>query len=370
MPKLSHHLEYDYTPSFRADAVASMFGVPPQEKLCRSWEVDLPLENMDWQIGLICGPSGCGKTSLAKALFPHSYHKGYEWGESSIMDDFPKSASVKDITKALSSVGFSSPPDWLRPHHTLSNGQQFRAEVARLLLDNENYPEIIVLDEFTSLVDRTVAKVSCAAVQRYIRSTNKKFIAVTCHSDIIDWLNPEWVYQPESGQFEDLTGRSERRVRFPDIELVIKRVGRKVWSHTGIGYHHYLDTTAIRSGHFWAAFWGETLVGMMAVVKLPHPKVKNAWRSSRTVVFPDFQGLRIGVEMNDAVAHYYCTELGMRFFASTSHPAMIAHRRNSPKWKIRRQASMAGKPSESSKLSGFSLNRALESCEYVGHLRG
>jgi ABC-type Mn2+/Zn2+ transport system ATPase subunit len=107
---------------------------------------------------------------------------GYEWdGGKSIIDNFPASANIKDISKALSSVGFSSPPNWLRPFHVLSNGEKFRAEIARLLIDDERYPDLVVLDEFTSVVDRTVAKASSAAVSRYVRNSKKKFVAVSCH---------------------------------------------------------------------------------------------------------------------------------------------------------------------------------------------
>jgi len=52
---------------------------------------------------------------------------------------------------------------------------------------------IIVFDEFTSVVDREVAKVSSFAIQKAVRRTKKKFIAVTCHYDIIDYLEPDWV---------------------------------------------------------------------------------------------------------------------------------------------------------------------------------
>jgi ABC-type polar amino acid transport system ATPase subunit len=347
-----------------------MFDLPPENKLTRVWEVDIPIDDMDWQIGLIYGPSGSGKTTIAKKLFGEKYHRGYEWShDKSILDDFPKKASMKDISKAVSSVGFSSPPDWLKPFHNLSNGQQFRAEVARLLLDDDNYPEIVVLDEFTSLVDRVVAKASCVAVQRYIRSSEKKFVAVTCHSDVIDYLNPDWTYEVSSSSFADLTGRSERRVKHPPIDLRIRRVTRQAWYKSGIGSHHYLNPNVIRSVHLWACFWGDVLVGMCAVQKYPHSLVKNGWRSSRTVVMPDYQGLRIGVVMNDTLGDYYTRELGLRFFGRSTHPGMNAHRRSSPDWMLFTQGGTVGKPSAKGKITGQSIGRVAESFEYVRKYR-
>lgn len=370
MPKFTHSVSCPYRPSFRNDAVVSMFDLPPDSKLTRTWDVDIPIEDMDWQIGLIYGPSGSGKTSIARKLFGDSYHVEYEWSEDkSIIDDFPQDKTMKEISKAISSVGFASPPDWLKPRSRLSNGQQFRAEIARLLLDDENYPDIIVLDEFTSLVDRTVAKASCAAVQRYIRSTNKKFVAVTCHSDIIEWLNPDWTYEVSSASFADLTGRSERRLKHPEVKIRLRRVTRQAWFKSGIGRFHPLNPNVLNSIHLWAALWEGELVAMNAIQKYPHAHVKNGWRSSRTVVFPDYQGLRIGVMMNDALADYYTRELGLRFFGRSTHPAMNAHRRHSENWMLFTQGGTVGKPSAKGKITGQSLGRVGESFEFVRRWR-
>ena len=60
-------------------------------------------------------------------------------------------------------------------------------------------PRLAVVDEFTSVVDRTVAQIGSAALVRAVRRRNQKFVAVTCHYDVIDWLDPDWVFQPHTG---------------------------------------------------------------------------------------------------------------------------------------------------------------------------
>ena len=60
-------------------------------------------------------------------------------------------------------------------------------------------------------------------------------------------------------------------------------------------------------------------------------QVKNAWRLSRTVVLPDYQGLGIGSMMTDAVAEILWRE-GKRVFTKTMSPALGLHRENSPLW--------------------------------------
>ena len=63
--------------------------------------------------------------------------------------------------------------------------------------------ELFVFDEFTSVVDRNVAKIGSLAMQKAIRqSDNKKqFIAVTCHFDVIEWLQPDWIFSTNDMTF-------------------------------------------------------------------------------------------------------------------------------------------------------------------------
>jgi ATPase subunit of ABC transporter with duplicated ATPase domains len=104
-----------------------LFDVPPSAKSQERWTADLPLEDRDWSIGAIVGPSGAGKSTLARELFGQAVVEGHDWpSDKSVVDGFPAGMSIKDITALLSSVGFSSPPAWLRPFGVLSTGQQFR----------------------------------------------------------------------------------------------------------------------------------------------------------------------------------------------------------------------------------------------------
>jgi ABC-type ATPase with predicted acetyltransferase domain len=91
-------------------------------------------------------------------------------------------------------VGFGSIPNWLKPYHVLSNGEKMRVDLARSLLEKD----FIVFDEFTSVIDRNVAETACIAVKKAIERTGKKFIAVTCHYDVIEWLEPDFVFNTNS----------------------------------------------------------------------------------------------------------------------------------------------------------------------------
>ena len=177
------------TESFRVNSVRGMFGLQTkeiQEHFCGNFA--LPEK---WNIGLIVGRSGTGKSTIAKELFGANLVSGYEWTHDNILDDMPKSATIKDITSVLTSVGFSSPPSWLKPFSVLSNGEKMRCEIARAMLGDNDF---FAFDEFTSVVDRNIAKVSSLAIQKAIRRKGKKFITITCHYNIEKLLIIRWVF--------------------------------------------------------------------------------------------------------------------------------------------------------------------------------
>jgi ABC-type ATPase with predicted acetyltransferase domain len=158
----------------------------------------LPLEDFEWQIGVIVGRSGSGKTSIAKQIFSDAYIREFEYKNKCVLDDFPQDLETNEITKMLCSVGFASPPDWLKSYDCLSQGEKMRVDIARALCLEK---PLIVFDEFTSVVDREIAKISAFAISKAIRRSKKRFVAVTCHYDVVDWLDPDWVFCTDTMEF-------------------------------------------------------------------------------------------------------------------------------------------------------------------------
>jgi ABC-type Fe3+/spermidine/putrescine transport system ATPase subunit len=183
--------------SFRSLSVVGSYTLS-DVKLEKHFKGSLPIEDFDWQVGVIVGRSGSGKTSIAKQLFPEAYIRGFEYPSKCVLDDFPTEIETCEITKILCSVGFASPPDWLKAYDCLSQGEKMKVDIARALcLDKP----LVVFDEFTSVVDREIAKVSAFAISKAVRRSSKKFIAVTCHYDVIDWLDPDWVFCTDTMEF-------------------------------------------------------------------------------------------------------------------------------------------------------------------------
>lgn len=356
--EISRSVPIQITP--RVLQLNGIFDVPPMNRSEENWTVSFTLPEQ-WNVGLIVGPSGSGKTTVARELFGEHLVSGWDWPEDkSIVDGFPADMSIKDITALLSSVGFSSPPSWVRPFRVLSNGEQFRVMMARTLAEMK---ELAVVDEFTSVVDRTVAQIGSAAIARTVRKRQQRFIAVSCHYDIIDWLEPDWVYQPHTNEFYSGRYLHQR----PKIELEIKRVHYSAWQL--FRKHHYLDTNLNTAAVCFCAFWKGQPVALTAVLHFPHPKAKNIKREHRTVCLPDFQGVGIGNAMSDYVGAM-CKGFRFRFISETSHPGMIRYRNQAQDWQMNQAPThKKGEMGHSSTKKGWVnqlRKRLVASFEYIG----
>lgn len=366
MPRAHVLIESQVKSSFRVEQVRGMFDVPKAAVVKHEWRVNLPIEDSDWRIGLIVGPSGSGKTTIARRLFPEAYfHEGYAWPkEAAVVDGFPKKLEAREITGALSSVGFSSPPHWLKRYAHLSNGQRFRCELARLMLDDA---PLVVFDEFTSVVDRDAAKISSAAVAKALRRRQRpQLVALSCHYDIIDWLDPDWLYNVATGEFARRSLRRRHEIRLKVHPAAVKTA----WPL--FRGHHYLSRSCHKGAKCFVATWNGVPVAFTSCMSMPHsnPRLRQSRREHRTVVLPDFQGVGIGNALSEWLGAWLKAR-GFAFRSVTSHPAMIRHRARSPLWRMTRIGRVSA-PSAASGLMGregawkSSCNRLTASFVYVG----
>lgn len=354
-------LETPITETPRVLQVRGMFDLPSERTSRCEWTVELPLVERRWHLGLIVGPSGCGKSSLARALFPEAFAAAASlapWPtERSILDAFPSRLSIKDITGLLSSVGFSSPPAWLRPYSALSTGQRFRCDLARLLAESASWPDgLAVFDEYTSVVDRTVAQIGSAAVAKTVRNRDQRFVAVTCHDDVAAWLQPDWVYRPTENSF---TWRCLQRR--PAIELSIVRCHRSAWRL--FRPHHYLNHQLAPSAVCFLASWHGKPVAFSAWIN--QLSRRGGKREHRTVVLPDYQGVGIGMALSSFCAALW-TALSQRATSTTTHPAFTAARQRSPLWRLVRRPALSSSARERCSGIRHAATRLTAGFEYIG----
>jgi hypothetical protein len=212
---------------YRANRTRGLFNVEDVRGATFNLDVELPIEGWDWQIGLVVGASGSGKSSIGRELV----REGCELWEPEWPDDQPiievitPDGDYEGVTGALAAVGLGDVPAWLRPHRVLSMGEQFRANLARLVAEA---PGSVVVDEFTSVVDRQIARVGSMAFGKAWRRGSGQAVLLSCHHDIVDWLQPDWIYDTDQQLFFRDRGEAVKgaKAKYPTVLELKVRVGK------------------------------------------------------------------------------------------------------------------------------------------------
>lgn len=327
--RIEVHNRCPHYTSYRAARVQSLFNAESGQAF--DLEADLDIDDDNWSVGVIVGPSGSGKTSMGrKVLGDDAMWTGGDWPDDApIVDAIAPEGDFDAVPAALSAVGLGSVPSWLRPYGVLSNGEKFRAELARIIAEE---PDRVVIDEFTSVVDRQIAKIGALAFQKAWRRTKGKAVLLSCHYDVLDWLEPDWIFDTATGNFERAEpGRRLRRR--PTFDLEIRQVDGSWWPL--FEPHHYLKLPRMVACRYFVGFVdGEPVIHLGVAPRLEVGGV----RACRMVVMPEWQGAGVGMRFLNWIMENEVTgggQFGDRVRAGyfhTSHPGLCAALRRDPCW--------------------------------------
>lgn len=208
--------------SYAAERTRGLYNVGADDGRRFKLDVDIPVGTREldsWQIGAIVGPSGSGKSSILRELAAEGWtEQQHKWGDAPIIEELNNLATYAKATAALAAVGLGSVPSWLRPRGVLSMGEGFRADMAKLLLETADGEATVLLDEFTSVLDRQVAQVGAGAFARSWRRVEGRHIVLfSCHYDILEWVQPDWWLDTAEGlnEFADDRGLVEIQEGLP-----------------------------------------------------------------------------------------------------------------------------------------------------------
>lgn len=357
-------LESPVATSYRCKRAADSLDIDAEKKSVHELSVHADVTT-DYSVGLIVGASGSGKTTLAKKMFGDDCFKTVLDASHTIIDQLPAGLDYDACASILSGVGLTSVPCWIRPVNTLSNGQKARAEAA-LLMTRDGFT---VIDEWTSVVDRTVAKVMSHCVQKFARKQNKRVVLVSCHYDVIEWLNPDWVIDCNKGTYEDRRLLWRRSERFEKLAFDIRSVGRDSWRY--FSKYHYLSSN-LPGGHIeiFGLFYGENQVGFQCFANyVPHrdKTQKRIMHSNRTVIHPDYAGLGLGILVINETSRLM-HQKGFRVMAKYSSTPVFRSMSKYPCWKLLEVKRHVGTTviGKGVRDSGYRENVKTYSFEYVG----
>ena len=357
MPLLDIDVRTAGEPSDGVAAVIEDFGLQPGVMgFCRVG-IEVPGLDEPWTVGAILGPSGSGKSLVAHAAFGPACSLEAGWPDRMAVIDAVGDAPLMQRVQALTSVGLGSVPCWVRPYSSLSLGERYRAALAREMLRR---PALMVCDEWTSVLDRETARFASYAVSRAVRrgAGAARFVAVTCHSDVAEWLEADWVLDMVSGSL------TRGRLRRPSLQLSIGRCKGEVWRH--FAPHHYLSGAINRTCRCYVATLNGEPVAFVAMLRsICARKIR---RISRLVVMPWAQGCGIGTALLDWAGEENAAE-GYYTTITAVHPSVEAWLAKSGRWHIwcqRRRGFDWRSYAATHKIAVATAGRAVTRAEYVG----
>lgn len=327
-------LQSPVSKSYRCKRAADSLDIDVEKKSIHQLSVQANIET-PYNIGLIIGASGSGKTTLAKQIFGEDCFKTVLDDSKPIIEQFPTDYDYETCAKILSGVGLTQVPCWIRPVYTLSNGQKARAEAALLMCKNG----LSVIDEWTSVVDRTVAKVMSHCIQKHARAEQKRIVLLSCHYDVIDWLNPDWIIDCNKQEYIDrrLLWREHQRTEI--LQFEIRETDRSTWRY--FSRYHYLSDK-LPGGHvrFFGLFHGQDQVGFICYANyVPFRKThkinkeKMIMHANRIVVHPDYAGIGLGILMTNETARFMHKQ-NFRVMCKFSSVPVYKAMNKSPNWKL------------------------------------
>jgi len=324
-------LQSPVSKDFRCQVAANSLDIDVEKKSIHHLKIQniKPAEN--WNVGIVYGSSGSGKTTLCKQMFGQDCFDFKLNPEIPIINQFPEDMPYETCAQTLNGIGLSSVPCWIRPVNTLSNGQHARAHSALAMIQEK---ELVCIDEWTSVVDRTVAKAMSHCLQKYAKRNNKKIVLCSCHYDIIEWLNPDWLIDCNKQRF---IPREQEAFFFEPrekLKFTIRTVGRDTWRYFS-KYHYLSSNLPFGKLYIFGLFYGEDQVGFHCYANYcPQFKgQKKILHSNRLVIHPDFCGLGLGLKFVNLTAQYMLDtykriSIFSKFSAMPTHKA----RKNSKEW--------------------------------------
>jgi ABC-type lipoprotein export system ATPase subunit/GNAT superfamily N-acetyltransferase len=156
------------------------------------------------QVVLLVGPSGSGKTSALERI--HAQCAGACLvqritfpPEVAVIDRIAPWASLPEALQIVTTCGLGEAPTWVRPFATLSDGEKFRARLARAVaLHSRGQPAgPLLCDEFCSNLHRRAAKAISFNLRKLVTRRGLSAVVACSNDDITGDLRPDTIVRFE-----------------------------------------------------------------------------------------------------------------------------------------------------------------------------
>ena len=331
--KFDVELSSEVSKSFRCQKAADSLDIDVNKKSTHKLSIEADIES-DFSIGLIIGASGSGKTTLAKHIYGEECFKEYLDLSKPVIDQFPKEFKYEQCADILTGVGLTSVPCWIRPAYTLSNGQRTRAEVALAIA---NKSDLTVIDEWTSVVDRTVAKVMSHCISKTVRKQKgRRIVLLSCHYDVVEFLNPDWIIDCNKQEFQDRRSLWQDFKREEQLKFDIRETDGKEWKYFS-KYHYLSDKLPVGKMYHYGLFCGEDQIGYLNYANYvpKRPDHKFVYHFNRLVIHPDYVGFGLGIKFLNEATDRLKEKISCDVFGAFSSVPVYKALVKDPRWLLK-----------------------------------
>lgn len=334
-------LKSDVFNTFKCQVAANSLDIDVKKKSIHHLHIDNVKIPNEWNVGLIFGASGSGKTTLATELFGKDIFKSVLNNDLPIIEQFPSEYTYEQCAALLNGIGLNSVPCWLRPVKTLSNGQRARAEAALLMCQNN---EVSFIDEWTSVVDRTVAKAMSVCLNKFAKKNNKKIVILSCHYDILEWVKPDWMIDCNKQIFQLPKSQDFFFSEREQLEFQIKEIDKTSWRYFS-KYHYLSDRLPGGKIFLYGLFHGDNQIGFQCFANYtPHRKGTTIiYHFNRIVIHPDYNGLGLGILLINKTSELLSKKIKCKIMAKFSSTPVFKAMIKQKQWRFLGQKRTMGK---------------------------
>jgi len=192
-------------PTARLVEICLRFGIPMIEP-AHPHVPDLDLDLRPGTITLVTGPSGAGK-SLLLAEIARRFPTAREVSrvpfplDVAVVDAVAPTRAVDEAMSLLTACGLGEPMLWIRRFDRLSEGEQFRARLARAISLHERQSGAgpLLVDEFGAVLHRRLAKAVAFNLRKLVRRRRLVLVVATAQEDLKRDLAPDTVVRLGEG---------------------------------------------------------------------------------------------------------------------------------------------------------------------------
>jgi len=283
--------------------IIKTFGLSEEGWMESLSNLDIPADG----IILITGASGVGKSLLLKNIsqhFPTTIKIPTHIDEDKSIAEIISYEDAGEVIRYLSKFGLGEPRILIGTFSQLSDGQKERFLIASALLQGIGP---LILDEFTTRLDRRTAQIVAINLGKILRSNKQSAFIASCHDDIVDFLKPDVHIELHSnGKHCVLNKKIKSTSILESLEIEIKK--GTIDDYKKLSRYHYendnpndINTLAPLVDHIVAAYSKGELIGVNLCIR-PWPKAfeifpefseinKYILQSFRVIVHPQFRGI-------------------------------------------------------------------------------